>query len=196
MVDITVKFQDGGSFVYRNAPTGTTQIQAMERAQNDFPERFGRGLANIEGAEESTLGERLKAFATEGQFGPHGVFSSDLPQLLRGVGDSLSFGATSDMSPPQTAGEKDSRAAGREILLGLGRGLPTKAGLTSLLKPPAFSGGSWTAAAQAAAKKAATNPQAAQQIAISPILKAIAKAAGYSAGPSALAYDLYKHFFP
>lgn len=195
MPDVTVHFSDGSQpITYRNAPASTSQLDVMKRVGHDYPDRI-RSIHGIEGAQESSMMDRLKAFATEGQVGEHGVLSSDLPQLLRGVGDTLSLGATGDMSPPQTTDEKDSRTAGRELPLAVGRGV----GSTSLLKPPNFSGGSWSEGAASAAKMTASKPAAgadepgmAKQILNSPVTKMIAKAAGFGSGVELVQF-LSKH---
>lgn len=187
MSDITVKFRDGTTHTYSGAPDDTTQVQVLSRVLKDYPDRAD-GVSGIEGARPSGLGERLKSFATEGQFGPHGVFSSDLPQLLLGVGDSLSFGGTSDLSPPQTDAEKKSRSMGRFLPMAVrGPVFPSISG-KSLGFVPAIP----TAAQLEKAKAAGEVPKSiADQIMSSPVFKQIAKAAGIG-GSGFGGYELVK----
>lgn len=199
MADITVKFRQGDPITFTGAPDDVTQVQAYQRVLKDYPDR-AQSVTGIEGAQPSSIGERLKAFATEGQIGEHGVLSSDLPQLLYGVVDSLTLGQTSDKLPvPKTQDEKDSRLSGREVALAAG---PKTVAGQPMLRPPNFSGGSWIAASKArqaqlaaAAKKAGTAaaaPSSAQSVLESPIFKMIAKAAGYGTAAE-MAHALYNY---
>lgn len=198
MADITVTFRDGTTHTYQGAPDGATQVQVLQRVLKDHPDRADN-ITGIEGAQPSSLGERLKAFATQGQVGEHGVLSSDLPQLIYGVVDSLTLGQVADKLPEaKTRSEKDSREAGRELPLAAG---PKAVGGQSMLRPPNFAGGSWVTGAQARAAQLARAAKtaggaavpaqtSAQQIMGSPIFKMIAKAAGFGSAAE-MVHQLY-----
>lgn len=180
MPDVTVNFTNGTKGIYKGVPDTVSDIDIAERVRDEHPDL---AIGSIEGAREAGLGERMKGFLTSGQ--AH-IFQKDLPQLLYGLGDVV---GAKNMPPAQGQDEKESRSAGQELPLALGRALPTKAGGTSFLKPPNFSGGSWyqqAVEAAKAAKGAQTAPQAAQTlaqtVASSPMMSMVAKAAGFGSG--------------
>lgn len=179
MADITVKFGDGTSHTYQGAPDSATQIQVLSRVFKDFPDR-AENVAGIEGAKESGLGERLKYFATEQQFGPHGVFTSDLPQLLYGALSGPLGMADAGYPQPQTASEKKSRRMGESLPFAISPMFPSSTG-KSLMYRPYLPSAAKAAAAKAAAEKAAGEAAAASKadsIINSPLMKMLAKAAG------------------
>ena len=192
MADVVVTFDDGTSHTYQNAPADVTDVQVADRARQDFPQQSVKGIT---GAASATLGQRLKDFATTGQ---KQIFGKDLPQLALGAADTMTFGRTSDINPAQSPDEKSSRNAGREIPAVLPtRMVPSLSGRSMVPPTPANLGRLLKAAqaAKAAQVPAAAAPGAAKGINPA-ILRTLLHGAGMGAGPSALAYELYKHFFP
>ena len=175
MADISVKFGDGTSHVYSDAPDNLSWSDAYSRAAKDFPDQQVR---DVTGTKPATIGERLKMFATEGQ---KNIFTKDAPQLAAGLAGDI--GADIGVRQPKTEDEKASRSAGMELPLAFGRGIPTKAKLTSALKPPAFRQPSW----YDTAKK--SNPSGlAKSIGQSPVLKHVATGLGFGS-----VYELAKY---
>lgn len=185
MSDITVKFRSGPSVTFKGAPDATTQSQVISRVLKQYPDRAS-DISEIEGAKPSGLAERLKQFATEGNFGEHGVFTSDLPQLLYGALSPLGFNLEG-FPQPQTEAEKKSRRMGSELPLALKPMFPSSTGKSMMFRPPIPTGAK-AEALRAAAKKAAAESEAAdkaQGIIHSPMLRYIAKAAGFGTGVTA-----------
>lgn len=193
MPKVTINFASGAPLTVDDVPDGTTDIQIANRIRDKFP---AREIKSIQGVQPASLGDRLKDFATTGQ---KQIFGKDLPQLALGAADTLTLGRTSDINPAQSPDEKSSRNAGREIPAVLPtRMVPSLSG-RSMVPPTPANLGRLLKAAQAAKAAQAPAAAAAPGVAkgINPaILRTLLHGAGIGAGPSALAYELYKHFFP